>query len=104
MKKEIPKPVVKCVETPPKGIFSNENYFRFYNFVEKSFAGMKKGFLNSSSTSKPTSTELIEISRKKPEQTKDFRVFDEVQQVMKDEEQSKSLTCFFFDFKSHEKC
>ncbi len=52
---------------------------------------MKKGFLNSSSISKPKSNELIEISRKKPEQTKDFRVFDEVQQVMKEEEQSKSL-------------
>ncbi len=60
-------------------------------FLEKSFAGMKKGFLNSSSISKPKSNELIEISRKKPEQTKDFRVFDEVQQVMKEEEQSKSL-------------
>lgn len=65
-------------------------------FLEKSFAGMKKGFLNSgggsssSTTSKSQSTELIEISRKRPEQTKDFRVFDEVQQVMKEEEQSKS--------------
>ncbi len=63
-------------------------------FIEKSFAGMKKGFLNDSSILKPKSNELIEISRKKPEQTKDFRVFDEVQQVMKEEEQSKSLILF----------
>ena len=59
--------------------------------IEKSFAGMKKGFLNnagSSSTSK--SNELIEISRGKSESKKDFRVLDEVQQVMKEEEQSKS--------------
>ncbi len=55
---------------------------------------MKKGFLNDSSILKPKSNELIEISRKKPEQTKDFRVFDEVQQVMKEEEQSKSLILF----------
>jgi hypothetical protein len=60
---------------------------------------MKKGFLNSGSTSKVKSNELIEISRKKTEQTKDFRVFDEVQQVMKQEEQSTSLTCSLFDRK-----
>jgi len=60
-------------------------------FIEKSFAGMKKGFLNDSPKSKPKSNELIEISRKKTEPIKDFRVFDEVQQVMKEEEQSKSL-------------
>jgi len=60
-------------------------------FIEKSFAGMKKGFLNSSSISKPKSNELIEISRKKTEPIKDFRILDEVQQVMKEEEQSKSL-------------
>jgi hypothetical protein len=60
---------------------------------------MKKGFLNSGSTSKVKSNELIEISRKKTEQTKDFRVFDEVQQVMKQEEQSKSLTYPLFDRK-----
>lgn len=56
---------------------------------------MKKGFLNSggggSSTPKSTSKDLIEITRKKPEETKDFRVFDEVQQAIKDEEKSKSL-------------
>jgi hypothetical protein len=73
--------------------YSNSEERRSINTscLEKSFAGMKKGFLNSSSISKPKSNELIEISRKKPEQTKDFRVFDEVQQVMKEEEQSKSL-------------
>lgn len=52
---------------------------------------MKKGFLSGSSTSKAKSNDLIEISRRKPEQTKDFRVLDEVQQVMKQEEQSKSI-------------
>jgi len=61
-------------------------------FLEKSFAGMKKGFLNSgSSTTKSSSNELIEIKRKKPEETKDFRVLDEVQQAIKEEEKSKSL-------------
>jgi hypothetical protein len=64
--------------------------------MEKSFAGMKKGFLTSSSTSKSKSNELIEISRKKTEPTKDFRVFDEVQQVIKQEEQSKSQIFFYF--------
>ena len=52
---------------------------------------MKKGFLNSSSTPKVKSNELIEISRKKTDETKDFRVLDEVQQAMKQEEQSTSL-------------
>jgi len=53
---------------------------------------MKKGFLNSgSSTTKSSSNELIEIKRKKPEETKDFRVLDEVQQAIKEEEKSKSL-------------
>ncbi len=53
---------------------------------------MKKGFLNSGNpTPKPKSNELIEISRKRTEPTKDFRVLDEVQQVMKEEEQTKSL-------------
>ena len=47
--------------------------------TDKSFAGMKKGFLNSGPTTKSKSNELIEISRKKPEQIKDIRVFDEVQ-------------------------
>jgi hypothetical protein len=64
--------------------------------IDKSYAGMKKGFLNNSSTSKSKSNELIEISRKKPEQTKDFRVFDEVQQVIKEEQQSKSLINLLF--------
>jgi hypothetical protein len=67
-------------------------------FIEKSFAGMKKGFLNSGPTSKVKSNELIEISREKTEQTKDFRVFDEVQQAIKEEQQSKSLTSLFFVF------
>ena len=67
--------------------------------IEKSYGGMKKGFLNSSSTSKSKSNELIEVTRKKPEQTKDFRVFDEVQQVIKEEQQSKSsIYIFFFKF------
>ena len=62
-------------------------------FIEKSFGGMKKGFLSNNSKS----TELIEISRKKPEETKDFRVFDEVQQAIKEEQQSKSWKfCFYF--------
>ncbi len=56
---------------------------------------MKKGFLNSSPTSKVKSNELVEISRKKTDQTKDFRVLDEVQQVMKQEEQSTSSTQSF---------
>jgi hypothetical protein len=51
---------------------------------------MKKGFLSGNSTGKSQSNELIEISTKKSDQTKDFRVFDEVQQVIKEEEQSKS--------------
>lgn len=51
---------------------------------------MKKGFLNSGSTSKSKSNELIEISRTKTESKKDFRVLDEVQQAMKEEQQSKS--------------
>lgn len=58
--------------------------------VDKSFGGMKKGFFNSSSTVKPKSDEIIEISSKKAEPKKDFRVFDEVQQVIKEEQQSKS--------------
>ncbi|CAF0767879.1 unnamed protein product [Rotaria sordida] len=80
--KQVSTPVVKHVETQPKE----------KTVPEKSFAGMKKGFLNSSSTSKSTSksNELIEISSKKSEQTKDFRVFDEVQQVIKEEQQSKN--------------
>ena len=57
---------------------------------------MKKGFLNSGPTTKSKSNELIEISRKKPEQIKDIRVFDEVQQVLKEEEQSKSSIKFYF--------
>ena len=60
---------------------------------------MKKGFLNSgsSTTSKPKSNDLIEITAKKAEQTKDFRVFDEVQQAIKEEEQqSKSLILFLY--------
>ncbi|CAF1429582.1 unnamed protein product, partial [Adineta steineri] len=73
-------PVVKYVEAP-----SNEK-----PAIDKSYAGMKKGFLNSSSTSKSKSNELIEVIRKKPEQTKDFRVLDEVQQVIKEEQQSKN--------------
>ncbi|CAF1400761.1 unnamed protein product [Adineta steineri] len=73
-------PIVKYVEAP-----SNEQ-----PAIDKSYAGMKKGFLNSSSTSKSKSNELIEVIRKKPEQTKDFRVLDEVQQVIKEEQQSKN--------------
>ncbi len=70
--------------------------------MDKSFAGMKKGFLTSAPTSKPKSNELVEISRKKPEQTKDFRVFDEVQQVIKEEQQSKSSkNLFLFKFINH---
>ncbi len=60
---------------------------------------MKKGFLNNTSsttTTKVKSNELIEISRPKTMQTKDFRVFDEVQQAMNEEEQSKSLTLFYY--------
>ena len=34
---------------------------------------------------------MIEIKRKKPEETIDFRVLDEVQQAIKEEEKSKSL-------------
>ncbi|UJR28876.1 hypothetical protein I4U23_010098 [Adineta vaga] len=74
--KATPKPVVKHVETPV--------------VVDKNFAGMKKGFLTSNSKPQTKSSELIEISRKPADQTKDFRVFDEVQQAIKDEQQSKN--------------
>lgn len=63
--------------------------------VEKSFAGMKKGFLNSDPSPKTKSDEIIEIIRRKPESSKDFRVLDEVQQVIKEEEQSKSSKSTF---------
>ncbi|CAF3135235.1 unnamed protein product [Rotaria sp. Silwood2] len=78
--KQVSTPVVKHVEIQPKE----------KTVTEKSFAGMKKGFLNSSSTPQSKSNELIEISSKKAEQTKDFRVFDEVQQVIKEEQQAKN--------------
>lgn len=58
---------------------------------DKCFAGMKKGFLNSSSTPKTNSNEIIEIKRPSSEKTKDFRVFDEVQQKMKEEQKSRGL-------------
>ena len=48
---------------------------------------MKKGFLSSGATSK--SNELVEISRRKPGAEKDFRILDEVQQVIKEEQQAK---------------
>ena len=63
--------------------------------VEKSFAGMKKGFLSSSPSPKTKSDEVIEIIPRKPESRKDFRVLDEVQQMMKEEEQSKSSKATF---------
>ncbi|CAF1568824.1 unnamed protein product [Adineta ricciae] len=75
-----PTPVVKYVETRTKES----------PVIDKSFAGMKKGFLNSKPTFQTKSNELVEISRKQPDQTKDFRVFDEVQQAIKDEQQSKN--------------
>ncbi|CAF1240467.1 unnamed protein product [Rotaria sp. Silwood1] len=78
--KQVSTPVVKHVEPQPKE----------KSVTDKSFAGMKKGFLNSSSTPKSKSNEIIEISSKKNEQTKDFRVFDEVQEAIKKEEQSKN--------------
>jgi hypothetical protein len=49
---------------------------------------MKKGFLTSGAT--PKSNELVEISRRKPGGEKDFRILDEVQQVIKEEQQAKS--------------
>lgn len=72
---------------------------------EKSFAGMKKGFLNSSTTSKSKSksSELIEISPKKTEKMKDFRVLDEVQQVIKEEQLSTSLKSYFMLYLSIKK-
>lgn len=57
------------------------------------FAGMKKGFLGGGSTAKPKSKELIEVKRQPTASaSKDFRVFDEVQQVISDEQKAKSKT------------
>lgn len=57
---------------------------------------MKKGFLNSNPSPKSNAGEIIELTRRKTESSKDFRVLDEVQQVMKEEEQSKSSKMTFF--------
>ncbi|CAF2154448.1 unnamed protein product [Rotaria magnacalcarata] len=73
-------PIVKYVETQTKETVE----------IDKSFAGMKKGFLNNSSTPKSKANEIIEVSSKQREQTKDFRVFDEIQQAIKEEQQSKN--------------
>jgi hypothetical protein len=53
---------------------------------------MKKGFLSGGSTAKPKSKELIEVKRQPTSATKDFRVFEEVQQVISDEQKAKSKT------------
>jgi hypothetical protein len=54
-----------------------------------SFAGMKKGFLKSD-----TSSDIIEIKRPAAETVRDFRVLDDVQQAIKDEEQATSNLVF----------
>ena len=55
---------------------------------------MKKGFLAAPSTATPTSksksNDIIEIKRSKPESIKDFRILDEVQQTIKEEQKSQS--------------
>ena len=53
---------------------------------------MKKGFLSGDAPSK--SKDLVEISCRKSDGKKDFRILDEVQQVIKEEQQAKSeATC-----------
>ena len=92
MYKQHPSPKVRSPgKDEAKGI-ANEEYLGEKSEPGASFAGMKKGFLSGGSTSKPKSQELIEVKRQTAGGTKDFRVLDEVQQVISDEQKAKSKT------------